>query len=93
MSEGQAAAPVDGGVTQPHLLFVLQGKLPDGPRGADLAAEGAAELAVTDPRHQHRCPEPFESGLQESGLEPPGDAHLHALPAAHAALEKGRLPE
>ena len=69
-------------------VLLLDRQRLDGLGRADLAAERAVVVAIADPRHQPRRPEPFQPGLGQRGLQAAGRADLHAQPAGRAALEK-----
>ena len=71
-----------------HPAFFLGRDLPDCAGGADLRAEHATGLAITDARNQGGRPEAFEAGLVERGMERGVGADLHALAAADAAGEE-----
>ena len=62
--------------------------LADRPRRANLAAEGAVELAPSHLRDHDRGPEPFESCLKQSRLQHIGWANANTLVALDTAPEK-----
>src|SRR4029079_18732274 len=57
-------------------------------RRADLAAEHARVLAVTDARDEDRRPDAFDARLEERRMERVVRTHLHALRTANASLEE-----
>jgi len=91
---GRRDAPprVDEGEPDHGLVLLLHGELPDGGGRANLPAQGAVVLAVADPRHQDGAPDPLDPRFEQGGLQPPGDAHLHAFAAPHAPGEELVLP-
>jgi hypothetical protein len=58
------------------------------PVGADLAAEGAVQLAPAHLRDHDRRPEPLDSRLEEARLQDVGRADADALVALDAAAEE-----
>src|ERR1035437_646387 len=76
-----------------HPAFFLRRELPDRPGWANLRAEHAARLAISDARCQYRRPDAFQSCLGQRRLQRIVRTHLHAFAAADAARKEIRLFE
>src|SRR5690606_2592124 len=92
IAEGGAAARRPGRGVRRLAELLAQVDLLDRTRRADLAAQGAVELAEAGPEIHDRRPQPLQATLGERrGLEHVGRADVDALVALDAALEELRL--
>ncbi len=73
-----------------HVRLLRRFQAADRPRRTHLPAEGAAILAVTDPGHQDRRPDPSGAASVRAGCRPPSDADLHTL--AHLTQRPQETP-
>src|SRR5690606_23029078 len=85
---GNAAILVDIGLADHLGAFLVQAHGRDSHHRADLTASVAGEIAVPQPRDQHRGPQPFHTGLSQGGLQGIGRASPHAYSTAQAARKQ-----
>ena len=82
----QASSYVEGGQPDACVMLLFQRKLGDGAGGADLPAEVAHIIAISDGGDEHRRPQAFQAGLGQGGLQASRRAGLDAHTATGAAL-------